>query len=273
LDKKLATGASLTNTVFKDYARYYDLLYRDKDYTAETDYVIDLLKKFGQGQANSQILELGCGTGNYSIALAKRGYDILGLDISEDMIQYGSERLASNEPGLAKKIELRTGDIRNFDLHQKFKNIVSLFHVISYLSADRDLLYAFQSVARHLKPGGLFVFDFWYGPGVENLKPEKRTKKVSDSELIINRTAEPVFRKSKHIVDVNYRIEVRDISTNSRHNIEESHRMRYFFDDELRIFLKQAGLQIEGLYSWLGGEEPDDQSWSACCVASKLHLK
>ena len=79
------------STVFSDYARYYDLLYRDKDYAAEAEYVAGLIRKFHPSARS--ILELGSGTGMHAIHLAKQGYEVTGIDISPDMINIASNNV------------------------------------------------------------------------------------------------------------------------------------------------------------------------------------
>jgi len=68
------------STVFSDYARYYDLLYHDKDYASDAEYVAGLIHKFHP--AASSILELGSGTGKHALLLARKGFEVHGVELS-----------------------------------------------------------------------------------------------------------------------------------------------------------------------------------------------
>jgi len=78
------------DTSFKDYAKYYDLIYKDKDYEKEVDFIENIFWK----NRPKKILEVGCGTGNYTKILLKRGYEVTALDISEDMLKIAEEKCA-----------------------------------------------------------------------------------------------------------------------------------------------------------------------------------
>ena len=97
-------------SVFKDYARYYDLLYRDKDYAGEAEFVNSLIGKYTTD--TKSILELGCGTGGHAEYLAKLGYTVHGIDISKDMLQMAESRHAKFSQSLKNKIKFEIGDVR-----------------------------------------------------------------------------------------------------------------------------------------------------------------
>ncbi|MGZ7180607.1 MAG: class I SAM-dependent DNA methyltransferase, partial [Halobacteriota archaeon] len=77
--------------VFDRYAQYYDLFYRDKNYTDEVDYVDALIEKYALGKP-ATILDLGCGTGGHAVLLAKKGYDVTGVDRSDAMLAIAGEK-------------------------------------------------------------------------------------------------------------------------------------------------------------------------------------
>jgi len=166
--------------VFDNYAHYYDLLYRDKDYRGETDYICGLLEKFAPGAKS--ILDLGCGTGRHAVSLAERGFDVFGVDLSNKMIAKAGERKTQLSSHISQKVNFEVADIRKLNIGKNFDVIVSLFHVLSYQTTDEDLQAVFEVVAEHLEPEGIFIFDFWYGPAVLAEKPEVREKKKSNRQ-------------------------------------------------------------------------------------------
>ena len=103
---------------FKDYAKYYDLIYNDKNYAKEIDFLEEI---FGVTFKPKKILEVGCGTGNYTKLLLERGYDVTAVDISEDMLKVAAEKCA------CKCIQ---GDISDIELNEKFDACLALFAVL-----------------------------------------------------------------------------------------------------------------------------------------------
>jgi len=248
-------------SVFNAYARYYDLLYRDKDYTGETDYIHGLIRKHAPHAAT--VMNLGCGSGRHDRLLQKKGYAVTGVDLSEEML--ASARLNADSPQLS----YFHGDIRTVRLDGRFDAVISLFHVMSYLTQNEDLAAALETAQLHLKPGGVFIFDCWYGPAVLTDRPAVRAKDIEDDTIRLTRIAEPVMHPNDNIVDVNYHVYVRDLVTGAVEEIRESHRMRYLFMPELALLAASAGLEITSAEAWLTGGLPDFSTWNVCFVCKK----
>ena len=115
------------------YSKYYDLLYQDKDYTAEVDYVDGLIK--GHSSEIKTILDLGCGTGKHGELLCNRGYALHGVDISKEMLEIAEVRRKGKE----EKLTFSQSDVAQLNLGKKFDAIVSLFHVMSYQNTNATL--------------------------------------------------------------------------------------------------------------------------------------
>jgi len=190
--------------VFGNYARYYDLLYRDKDYEAEANYIHDLIQR--HAPKSNSILELGCGTGRHAALLAQKGYAIHGVDMSESMLAEAEQRRTQLAQEVSERLSFSLGDIRKVRVERTFDVVASLFHVISYQTTNEDLAAAFATARAHLKPGGLFVFDCWYGPAVLTDRPEVRAKKLEDEKIQVTRIAVPEIYPNENRVDVNYQL-------------------------------------------------------------------
>lgn len=253
-------------TVFNKYSRYYDLLYSDKSYDVEVDFIAGLLKKHCEGART--ILELGCGTGGHAFYLARRGYSITGVDLSEEMLNIAREKYLTSVDASCGSINFQLGDIRNVYLGKTFDAIISLFHVVSYQTGNIDLLETFRNVKRHLTPDGVFIFDCWYGPGVMTDPPVTRVKVFSGNGLSITRIAEPVLHPNENVVDVNYRILLVDDETGQLEELKELHRMRYLFAPEIELMLQQCGMKLVVKGAWLSERQPDFDSWTAYFVCT-----
>ncbi len=250
-------------TAFGNYSYYYDLLYRDKDYVAESNYIDNLIQRFAY--ASGDILDLGCGTARHAILLAHKGYKIEGVEISTSMIDVARENIVSANLHLS----VHLGDVRTIRLRKKFNVVVSLFHVMSYQTGNNDLLSAFRTAYQHLNPGGLFIFDCWYGPAAITDKPKIRIKNVEDSNIQITRRADPVFKPTLNVVEVNFTMVVTEKTTGRMEEIHETHPMRYLFTPEIDILLAQAGFELIHSEEWLTGKKPDFDTFSVCFIAKK----
>lgn len=248
-------------SLFADYARYYDLLYRDKDYAAEAEYVACLIRKF-QPSARS-ILELGSGTGIHASLLVKKGFSVHGIERSPEMLAR-SRTLAENMSSPENQLIFDAGDIRDIRLDKCFDAVIALFHVISYQTTNADMAAAFATARHHLKPSGIFIFDVWYGPAVLTQRPDVRIKRMADEKIEVTRLAEPVLHPNENLVDVNYHVFIRHGETGTVLELKETHIMRYFFQPEIEFWANTAGFTIQNAEEWQTANPIDKDTWSAC---------
>lgn len=249
-------------SVFNRYAEYYNLLYKDKNYSCEVDYIDNLIKK--HAEKAHYLLDLGCGTGKHDFLLSQKGYDVTGVDFSEKMIKKANQA-GYNKENKNLKIKFEIADIRNLNLKKKFDVITSLFHVISYLVENDELEQTFENVKNHLNTDGLFIFDCWYGAGVLTDLPVVKIKRLEDKNIHVTRIAEPVIHSNDNVVDVNYTVIIKDKKSGLTDEIKETHKMRYLFLPELKLLLKK--FEIIAAYDWLKHDLPLLNSWNACIVA------
>lgn len=244
------------------YAQCYDLLYADKDYKGEADYIHFLLNEFAND--TKTILNLGCGTGNHDFLLAEKGYNIHGVDVSENMVVQANERV--KKLGVNETLSFSVGDIRKVRLRKTFNAAISLFHVMSYQTSNDDLQNVFLTAKEHLKSGGVFVFDCWYGPGVLTDPPTVRVKRLENDTIKLSRIAEPVHHVQQNIIDVNYELQITSKITNEQEVLHETHRMRYLFDTEIEWLSEKYSFKKIAAYQWLTQNQPGTNTWNAVYV-------
>lgn len=254
-------------SVFGEYARYYDLLYRDKDYRGEVAFVRRLIDRFAPKAKT--ILDLGCGTGRHAAGFVEHGFTVLGVDRSEEMLGRARSAIQAMLPAHSARFEVAADDVRTFETERRFDAVVSIFHVASYQTTDEDLLAMFQVAAKHLVPGGLFLFDCWYGPTVLAEPPEVRVKRLEDADIALTRIAEPEWRKSEDVVVVNYDIFLREKKTGAITEIKESHRLRYLFEPGVRKKLSEAGFDLRAAGEWMTDAPPSERTFSVWFAAVK----
>lgn len=257
--------------LFDSYAHYYDLLYRDKNYVAEADYVANHIRR--QNPTVKSILELGCGTGAHAEQLARAGYTVHGVDMSASMLACAETRKATLPPNVAARLSFSRGDVRTVRTGDTYEAVISLFHVMSYQISNADLEDAFETATVHLKPGGLFLFDFWYGPSVLTQKAEVRVKRLEDNDIKVIRIAEPVMHVNENVVDVNYTVFIEAKETGRMEQVCETHRMRYLFLPEIEKLLMACSLQLEISHAWMTNRSLGCKHWAGFVVASENRLQ
>lgn len=217
-----------------DYAQAYDALYQDKDYERECDFLEAIFGKCSKKVKT--VLDLGCGTGGHALILARRGYEVVGVDRSATMLEIAREK--AKEDGLA--IEFHQDDVTALNLRRTFDAVISMFAVMGYQISNADLSAACATARKHLIPNGIFIFDAWHGPAVLMDRPIPRFKEVRGGDGRIIRFTEPILDTFKHTVDVRFKL-LKFRQDGSVVETDESHLMRYLFPQEIAYFLEVAG--------------------------------
>ena len=251
-------------SVFELYAQYYDETYSDKDYVSEAKFVDRLLQEFQPGAKS--ILDLGCGTGTHAFRLAEMGYTVQGVDNSPSMIEVAERRREQLPVEVQQRVAFTQADIRRASLPDRYDAVISLFHVFSYQITDDDVRLSLNTASRHLTAGGVFLFDFWYGPAVLRSPPQTRVKRIESEKLKIVRVTEPTLQPNENVVDVEFLFFVMGKDIKFREFVE-THTMRYFFLPELESFLNDAGFTPRHKLEWLTRKVPSTSSWSVYVLA------
>lgn len=249
----------MKTSAFSEYSIYYDLLYSDKDYLAESKYVQSVLNTYGIPSGN--ILEFGSGTGIHGCYLANNGYTVHGIELSERMVS--NARLA---PGFSCQV----GDVASVKMGRTYDAVLSLFHVISYQVSNTQIQKVLKNAANHLDVGGLFIFDFWYTPAVYVQYPSVRVKRVQSDSVEVVRIAEPFVYSEENRVDVKYSIYVRDLKTQNIQYIYENHSMRHFSLPEIDILAAACGFVRINAEEFQSGNTPSVDSWGVCVTLKRV---
>lgn len=254
--------------VFDRYAAFYDLLYRDKDYPAEADYVARTLT--AHGTSRGDVLEFGSGTGKHGRLLAARGFGVLGLERSDAMIAQAHAAPTTPAADTRGTFRCQAGDFTTAQLGRTFDAILALFHVVNYQTTDAALRETFARTALHLKPGGLFFFDVWHGPAVLADPPAVRTKRAEDDRVRLVRHATPTLDLAARTVAVHYALHIEDKPSGRTEVLEETHHMRYLFPDEIQRLAHDAGFRLELAEEFLTGRAPSEQTWGVAYLLRKI---
>lgn len=253
--------------VFNNYAHYYNLLYKDKDYAGEADYVHKLIQQYNPGAKS--ILNLGCGTGKHDFYLVKKGYTVTGIDISAEMLHQAKAEQAKLKYSKSA-LTFLLGDVRKIRLEEKFDAVISLFHVISYMNTNKDVSDMLETAYCHLRKGGIFIFDCWYGPAVLTNKPSERIKRLEDENIGVERITKSCMHPNDNTVDIRYEVIIKDKKTQKITRVKEVHKMRYFFQPEIEIVMGEKGFKVVYAKEWMTGKVMGFDTWGACFVGVLL---
>ena len=246
--------------VFGDYSKFYDLLYRDKNYATESKFVTDIIRQRVPNATN--ILNIGCGTGKHDGFFAEAGFTVTGIDLSEEMLEIA--RLNNKGP----HFNYLRADARSFSINQKFDAVVSLFHVFSYQNLNCDARSFLNTIRDSLSPEGVGIFDYWHAPAVVHQKPINREKVFASAELEIVRSTQSTTDYAKSLVEVNFDFRIKNLVNSELRSFKEQHRMRFFSCNEVEVLAEDSGLRAQH-YAWMtNNREPGIDDWSAFTVVT-----
>lgn len=247
------------------YANAYDTLYQDKDYATECELIERIFQTFGDNSIHS-ILDLGCGTGSHAIPLAQEGFEVIGVDRSESML--AQARKKATGLGMNKNnIAFQKGDICSINLQRQADSALMMFAVLGYQLQNANVFSALKTARRHLRLGGLLIFDVWYGPAVLHQRPSQRVKVIPTPGGQILRVASGKLDIRWHVCTVDFhvwRLEGERLVAEK----EESHSVRYFFPLELDLFLECSGFNLIRLGAFPEFDrDPNEETWNVLGVA------
>ena len=254
----------MTEVFGSEYADAYDILYKDKDYLEESRLIDRLLQTYGNEPVRS-LLDLGCGTGSHALPLAQRGYEVVGVDRSARMLESAHKKAISGQ--IDGKVNFYQEDIRSFQVERSFDACLMMFAVLGYQLENRDVLAALRAARKHLRTGGVFIFDVWYGPAVLRQGPSERVKLIPTDRGQILRVASGELDVERHLCKVSYRLWKIE-GDRLIGQTEETHLMRYFFPLELNLFLECSGfVPIRlGVFPEFD-RDPDTTTWNVLGLA------
>ena len=215
---------------YTTFAQVYDLFMDNVPYEEWSNYIVSVLKEYGIH--SGVICDLGCGTGKMTRLLAKAGYDMIGVDLSEDMLAIAS---GQNEEGILYLCQ----DMCELELYGTAKAMVSVCDSINYLLEEDEIVWTLQSVNRYLEPGGIFIFDF-------NTVYKYETV-LGDTTICENREEgsfiwENYYDKEEQINEYDLTLFIKEGELFRK--FEETHYQRCYSLDEVKEAAKEAGMEF-----------------------------
>lgn len=251
---------------FKKYSQFYDTLYESKDYTVEVEFIDQVIKKYSKINGR-KILSLGCGTCSHDILLAKKGYEIIGVDQSSAILEIAKNKIIKEK--VDDKITLVESDIRKMKIGREHDVAMAMFNVMGYQTNNEDIDNTLQSVSKGLKQGGLFFFDCWYMPAVLSDKPTDRIREIYEGDIKTIRLTQSKLNLEKNIIDINFH--VLKINKNRIVNeADENHSMRFWSLPEIEYFLDSNGFDLIRACNFMDlNSNPSEKEWNMFIITRK----
>lgn len=222
------------------FAEFYDILHAG---LADVNSYIGFGHRFGP-----DILELGSGTGRILIPLANEGFNVTGVDSSDDMISRCLGKLALENEKARSRLALVNQDVTHLNLGKKFDLIIAPCNMMNHFRNPTDLAQVFHGVMRHLKKTGVFIFDVSI-PNIPYMVYINGVERVFNFEhpltgtRIVNRFVS-TYDFVRQLEHNSIQLEEYDEANNLLRQAHHSGTMSYFFPRELRIMLESSGLSI-----------------------------
>lgn len=239
--------------MYKDFAGVYDRL-QDADYEAFVDYYEKIFKRLGKEP--KLVLDLACGTGNITILMAKRGYDMIGLDLSCEMLNIARDK------ALAENLDILflNQDMCEMELYGTVDAIVCALDGLNYITDPKDLQQIFRLAENYLNPGGVMVFDMNTEHKLRNILGEN-TYAIEEDGIYYVWQSE-FFEDTKICAfELNFFCEQED----GRYvRFDEYQEERAYSPDEISTMVQQSGLELTGVYKpfeFSTSSDNDDRSF------------
>ncbi|HKN24174.1 MAG TPA: class I SAM-dependent methyltransferase [Candidatus Acidoferrum sp.] len=229
-------------------ADYYDSSPMVTQRTQDVAFYCIAARKYGD-----PILELGCGTGRITLAIAEAGYRVVGLDISEKMLEHAVEKRAGLRREARERVHLVQGDMTKFDLGEKFRTVVIPFRPFQHLLETEQQMSCLNSVHKHLAPNGRIIVDFF------QTDPERMhdPRFLNESALIeydlpggrhvVLSERVAAFHRALQRNDVEMIFDVKH-PDGKQERLVMAWTLRYFFRYEVEHLLARCGFRLEATY-------------------------
>lgn len=235
---------------YTGFAAVYDMFMDNIPYGEWCTYLEGILKEYGV--EDGLVLDLGCGTGKLTRLLAGDGYDMIGVDISEDMLEIAMEHQAEEGGEILYLLQ----DMREFELYGTVRAVVSICDSMNYLMEYEDLVQVFSLVNNYLDPKGIFVFDL--------NTPYKYQKILGEQTIAENREEgsfiwENYYDEEEAVNEYDLTLFIREEDGRFR-KYEETHYQRAYSLKTVKMALKEAGMEFVEAYDAFTKEPPKEGS-------------
>jgi len=223
------------NMFESELAKYYDAMHQHRDYGQECQFANNVIQEYCPGA--KRVLDIGCGTGEHAINMAQHGYDVTGIDISQDMIKLAEEKAKR----VGGSVDLRCTDIHGLNVDREFQAAYCLGYTFLYMITHSKAMSFLTAVNKALLPQGVFLVDFIDGWAlIEGLRQDKFVYQHEGTTIFHFEQASLDKRRRVKHHDFYYLIDQHDGNVKAIFAEED---VRVLFDDEVHMLLSSCGFE------------------------------
>lgn len=235
---------------YSSFAEVYDLFMDNVPYEEWSVYLQQLLKE--NGVEDGLVLDLGCGTGTLTELLAAQGYDMIGVDASEEMLQAAMEKRTHSGQDILYLLQ----DMREFELYGTVRAVVSICDSINYILEYEDLVRVFTLVNNYLDPGGVFIFDLNTVYKYQNILGDNTFAEDREESSFI---WDNFYDEDDQVNEYDLTLFIREENGVYR-KYTETHYQKAYDLTAVRRALKEAGMEFAAAYDAFTKEPPKKDS-------------
>jgi len=243
---------------YTSFAAVYDTFMDNIPYEEWAEYLIGLLNEYGIN--DGLVLDLGCGTGNMTQFLAEKGYDMIGVDNAEEMLEIAMEKRAKSGYDILYLLQ----DMREFELYGTVRAIVSICDSINYITEEEDLAEVFRLVNNYLDPKGIFIFDF---NTVYKYSEVLGNQTIAEDREECSFVWDNYYYEDEQMNEYELSLFIKQEGSELYRKYQETHYQRAYDLDTLRGLIEQSGLEYITAYDAFTKDAPTEQSERIYVVA------
>lgn len=251
------------SSIYSALAPFYDEWQADVDYSSWADFYASVFEKYYDKKV-CDVLDLGCGTASMTLSLAERGFSMIGVDNSPEMLSLARQRI--EEEGRAEEILLLCQDIREFELYGTVEATVSCLDCMNHLLNTKDLKKCFSLVHNYLVPNGLFIFDVNTKYKFENIYADNSFVFEDDGVMCVWQNS---YNEKTHLCDFFISLFTEN-GDGSYERSDEYQKERMYPVSTLKKLLSECGFETLGVFGSFDFKELKDEDERAYIVAKAI---
>jgi len=241
---------------YTSFASVYDTFMDNIPYEEWAEYLIKLLKEYLID--DGLVLDLGCGTGNMTELLSKAGFDMIGVDNAEEMLEIAMEKSEKSGQDILYLLQ----DMREFELYGTVKAVVSICDSINYITEEEDLLEVFRLVNNYLDPKGVFIFDF---NTIYKYREVLGDQTIAEDREDCSFIWDNYYYEEEQINEYELSLFIREKDSDLYRKYQETHFQKAYDLETIKQLVEQSGLEYITAYDGFTKNEPS-------CTSERIYV-